>query len=198
MAINSYFEHSGKQIGTLTGEWLEEALLPIPPGLAGGSASVPIQRQSLCSIIQHDSMGLEHRTQMGGTDARCQPLALSLCLSSLYRHKYICTPSNIDSLCSLWQAQAVCFCGLMSPLYLSVITLELSYRKTKREPVVCASAVGWRSMSTATPLLFDPSFHLHSLPLSINFYLTWGNHTTCQCVRCVCMCIHSRFQPHLH
>lgn len=142
MAINSSFQHSGKQIGTLTSEWLEEALLPVPPGLAGGSASVPIQRQSLCFIIQHDSMGLERRTQMGATNARCQPLALSLCLSSLYMHKYICTPSNIDSLCSLWQAQAVCFCGLMSPLYLSVITLELSDPKTKREPVVCASTVG--------------------------------------------------------
>lgn len=82
-AINSSFEHSGKQIGTLTGEWLEEALLPIPPGLAGGSASVPIQRQSLCFIIQRDSMRLERRTQMGATDARCQPLALSLSLSPL-------------------------------------------------------------------------------------------------------------------
>lgn len=114
----------------------------MPPGLAGGFASVPIQRQSLCFIIQHDSMGLEWRTQMGATDARCQPLALSLCLSSLYMHKYIHMPSNIDSLCSLWQAQAVCFCGLTSPFYLSVITLELSDPKTKREPVVCASTVG--------------------------------------------------------
>lgn len=134
MVINSSFQRSGKQIGTLTGVWLKEALLPIPSGLARGSASVPIQRQSLCFIIQHDSMGLERRTQMGATDARCQPLALSLRLSSLYMHKYIRTPSNIDSLCSLWQAQAVCFCGLMSPLYLSVITLELSDPKTKREP----------------------------------------------------------------
>lgn len=59
----------------------------------------------------------------------------SFSLSSLYMHKYIRTPSNIDSLCSLWQAQAVCFCGLTSPLYLSVITLELSDPKTKREHV---------------------------------------------------------------
>lgn len=59
---------------------------------------------------------------------------------SLYTHKYICTPSNTRSLCSLWQAQAVCFCGLMSPLYLSVITLELSDPKTKREPV-CVPAL---------------------------------------------------------
>lgn len=58
----------------------------------------------------------------------------SLCLYSLNMHKYICTPSNIDSLCSLWQAQAVCFCGLMSPLYLSVITLELSDPKTEGSP----------------------------------------------------------------
>lgn len=142
VAINSSSELSGKQIGTLTSEWLEEALLPVPPGLARGSASVPIRRQSLCFIIQHDSMGLERRTQMGATDARCQPLALSLCLPSLYMHKYIRMPSNIDSLCSLWQAQAVCFCGLTSPLYLSVITLELSDPKTKREPTVCASTVG--------------------------------------------------------
>lgn len=32
IAINSSFEHSGKQIGTLTGEWLEEALVPVPRG----------------------------------------------------------------------------------------------------------------------------------------------------------------------
>lgn len=63
-----------------------------------------------------------------------------LCRPSLNMHKYICTPSNTRSLCSLWQAQAVCFCGLMSPLYLSVITLELSDPKTKREPV-CVPAL---------------------------------------------------------
>lgn len=81
----------------------------MPPGLAGGFASVPIQRQSLCFIIQHDSMGLECRTQMGATDARCQPLAFSLCLSSLYMHKYIRTPSNIDSLCSLGKPKLFAF-----------------------------------------------------------------------------------------
>lgn len=140
MAINSAFEHSGKQIGTLTGERLEEALLPIPPGLAGGFASVPIQ--SLCSIIQHDSVGLEHRTQMGASHARCQLLALSLCLSSLYMHKDIRPLSNMYSLCSLWQVQVVLLCGLTSPLYLSVITLGKSDPKTKRELVVCASTVG--------------------------------------------------------
>lgn len=136
-------------------------------------------------------MELERRTQMGATNARCQPLALSLCLSSLYMHKYICTPSNIDSLCSLWQAQAVCFCGLMSPLYLSVITLELSDPKNTREPALCASTVGWRSLSTATLLIVYPSFHSHSLPLSINFYLTWGNHTTCLSVCTLCVHVYA-------
>lgn len=137
-------------------------------------------------------MGLERKTQMGATNARCQPLALSLCLSSLYMHKHICTPSNIDSLCSLWQAQAVCFCGLMSPLYLSVITLELPDPKTKREPVVCASTVGWKSMSTATHLLSDPSFHLHSLHLSISLYLMRRNSTTCLSVCMLHVCISSQ------
>lgn len=66
-----------------------------------------------------------------------------LCGPSLYMHKYICTPSNTRSLCSLWQAQAVCFCGLMSPLYLSVITLELSDPKTKREPVCVPALLAW-------------------------------------------------------
>lgn len=88
---NSSFEHSGKQIGTLTGEKLEEALLPLPSGLAGGFASVPIQRQSLCFIIQHDSMGLEWRTQMGATNARCQPLALPFSLSLPFLHAQIHT-----------------------------------------------------------------------------------------------------------
>lgn len=83
-AINTSFEHSGKQIGTLTGEWLKEALLPMPSGLAGRFARVPIRRQTLCFIIQRDSVGLEHRTQTGESDARCQPLALSLHLSSLH------------------------------------------------------------------------------------------------------------------
>lgn len=79
--INFSFEHTGKQIGTLTGEWLKETLLPMPQGLARGFASVPIQRQYLSFIIQHDSMGQEHRTQMGEANARCQPLAVSLSLS---------------------------------------------------------------------------------------------------------------------
>lgn len=83
-AINTSFEHSGKQIGTLTGEWLKEALLPMPSGLAGRFARVPIRRQTLCFIIQRDSVGLERRTQTGESDARCQPLALSLHLSSLH------------------------------------------------------------------------------------------------------------------
>ena len=169
----------------------------MPPGLAGGFASVPIQRQSLCFIIRHDSMGLECRTQMGATNARCQPLALSLRLSSLYMHKYIHTPSNIDSLCSLWQAQAVCFCGLTSPLYLSVITLELSDPRTKREPVVCASTVGWRSVSVCCR--FSPPRPLLSFTLtpSIDQRLFWSEEDSQPCV-CVCLYIHSIFQLHLH
>lgn len=55
----------------------------LPSGLARGAASVPTQKQSLCFIVQHDNMGLEHRTQMGATNARCQPLAFSLSLLSL-------------------------------------------------------------------------------------------------------------------
>lgn len=142
MVIYSSFEHTGKQIGTLSGEWLKEVLLPMPPAQAPEFESMPIERQSLSFIIQHDSMGLHCRTQMGEADTRCQPLALSLHRSSLRMHRSICTPSNIDSLCSLWQDQAVCFCGLTSPFYLSVITLEMSDPKNKRGPEKCSNTVG--------------------------------------------------------
>lgn len=99
---------------------------------------------------------------------------LFLSIFPLYIHKYIGTPSNINSLCSLWQAQAVCFCGLTSPLYLSVITLELSDPKTKREPAMCASTVGWRSVSTATHSLFDLLLWFHLFPALIFFNLMWN------------------------
>lgn len=104
----------------------------------------------------------------------------SLCLSSLNMHKYICTPSNIDSLCSLWQAQAVCFCGLMSPLYLSVITLELSDPKTKGSPwrVPALLAEGPHLPSLISSL--TPPFILHSARLSINVYR--GNQPVRLCV----------------
>lgn len=96
-------------------------------------------------------------------------------------HKYICTPSNIDSLCSLWQAQAVCFCGLMSPLYLSVITLELSDPKTKGSPrrVPALLAEGPHLPSLISSL--TPPFILHSVCLSINVYR--GNQPVRPCAR---------------
>lgn len=134
MVIYSSFEHTEKQIATFCGEWLKEALLPMPPGQTSEFESMPIERQSLSFIIQHDSMGLHRRTQMGEADTRCQPLAISLHLSPLCVHISICTPSNIDSLCSLWQDQAVCFCGVTTPSYLSVITLEMSDPTNKRGP----------------------------------------------------------------
>lgn len=42
----------------------------------------------------------------------------------------------------------------------------------------------------SSPLLSEPSFHSHSPPLSINFYLTRGNHAACPsvCALCVCIC----------
>lgn len=102
MAIHSSFEHSGKQIGTLTVERLDEAFLPIPPGLAGGFASVPIQ--SFCFIIQHKSARLEHRPQMGANRARCQLLALSPSRYCFYMHKYIHSlpPFSLASPMLLW------------------------------------------------------------------------------------------------
>lgn len=102
MAIHSSFEHSGKQIGTLTVERLDEAFLPIPPGLAGGFASVPIQ--SFCFIIQHKSARLEHRPQMGANRARCQLLTLSPSRYCFYMHKYIHSlpPFSLASPMLLW------------------------------------------------------------------------------------------------
>lgn len=152
-AINSPSEHSGIQIGTLTSEWLGAMLWFLPQGVARRSANVSIQR---LSVSQWDSMVLEYGTQneLMADIWHCTP-PLRLCRPSLYMHKYICTPSNTRSLCSLWQAQAVCFCGLMSPLYLSVITLELSDPKTKREPV-CVPALlaeGPRGLPPSRPFI---------------------------------------------
>lgn len=168
MAINSPSEHSGIQIGTLTSEWLGAMLWFLPQGVARRSANVPIQR---LSVSQWDSMVLENRTQneLMADIWQCPP-PLRLCRPSLYMHKYICTPSNTRSLCSLWQAQAVCFCGLMSPLYLSVITLELSDPKTKREPA-CVPALLADGQRGLPP---SPSFHPRSRQLSISIAWTRG------------------------
>lgn len=158
-AINSCLGHSGKQIGTLTSEWLEEALPARAFGAGRGIYGVRRIKSTLSALSFGVTVwGRSGGAHMGPSDARCRPLALSLRRSSLNMLKYIRTPSNIDSPCSLWQAQAVCFCGPTSPLYLSVITLEVSDPKTKREPVASASSVGCRSVCTP---LFQPPPLLH-------------------------------------
>lgn len=135
------------------------------------------------SLLYHSAWQYGAGAQHSDGGDQCQMSAISsLCLYSLNMHKYICTPSNIDSLCSLWQAQAVCFCGLMSPLYLSVITLELSDPKTKGSPwrVPALLAEGPHLPSLISSL--TPPFILHSVRLSINVYR--GNQPVRLCVHC--------------
>lgn len=156
----------------------------MPPRLARGFASVPNQRQSLSFIIRNDSVRLSNRSSMGEADARCQLLDLSLFLSSLYMHTCICTPSNIDTLCSLWQAQTVCFRVLMSLLYLSNI-LELSEKPIGHPRCMPAQLAGsWYKL----PPHF--SFYNSLLP-SVNANCKWKSHKL-DIHKCLCLSLHSQ------
>lgn len=109
-------------------------------------------------------MGLQHRTQMGEANARCQPLVFFFSVS-LYSQIYLHTlqhwlplfPLASPSCLLLWPDE---------PVYLSVITLELSNPNNKRDSEMCASSVGTKfgvlpPFSSLTPCL-------HSVPVSIS------------------------------
>lgn len=90
MAINSSFEHSGKQIGTLTGEWLEEALLPILP--RAGRGICKCADSEAISLLYHSAWQRGAGAQDSDGCDRCQMSAISsFSLSLLSQHAQIHT-----------------------------------------------------------------------------------------------------------